>query len=65
MILINSNKLIDKLLNHKRFYTRAYRCYSEMPLDVKARCDEIDNCIAEITNLQYLQYKEGELRDVH
>lgn len=48
MILINSNKLVDKLLAHKHFYTRKYRCYSEMPTDVKARCDEIDNCIKEL-----------------
>ena len=35
---------------HYNFYLRAYGGFNNMPRDIKARVDELMNCIAEVVN---------------
>lgn len=47
----NLEDLVEIYKKHKQFFLDAYHGdFSSMPKDIKARCDEIDNCIAEIYN---------------
>lgn len=44
--------IVAKYKASKQFFLDSYGGnFSSMPLDIKARCDEIDNCIAEIYNI--------------
>lgn len=44
--------IVAKYKANKQFFLDAYGGnFSSMPLDIKARCDEIDSCISEIYNI--------------
>lgn len=40
----------NRMQAHYDFYLRAYGGFNNMPLDCKARADELVNCIAEVVN---------------
>ena len=47
---INADALNNKLQQHHDFFVNAWGGFREMPIQDKARCDELTNCIAEIFN---------------
>ena len=48
--LIDANALSDKLKQHHDFFVNSWGGFSNLPLEYKARVDEIMHCIAEIFN---------------
>lgn len=47
---IDADALIEKLKQHHDFFVKAWGGFREMPIQDKARCDELSNSIAEIFN---------------
>lgn len=50
MRLIDADALIEKLKQHHDFSVNAWGGFRGMPIQDKARCDELSNSIAEIIN---------------
>lgn len=47
---IDADALNNKLQQHHDFFVNAWGGFREMPIQDKARCDELSNSIAEIFN---------------
>ena len=47
---IDADALKNKLQQHHDFFVNAWGGFREMPIQDKARCDELSNSIAEIFN---------------
>jgi len=47
---IDADALKEKLQQHHDFFVKAWGGFKEMPIQDKARCDELSNSIAEIFN---------------
>lgn len=52
MRLIDADKVIKKLREHKKLFCRNQIEFSMLPPDQKARADEIDTCIGELINAE-------------
>ena len=52
---VSRSELKRRLQEHHDFFVNAYGGFSNMPLNDKARVDEITNCIAEVVNMPSVQ----------
>lgn len=49
--LKDADAIAARFKEHKKFYVDSYGgCFQFMPIEYKARCDEIDSCWADIIN---------------
>lgn len=61
----NPEAAIENMKQHKQFFIDSWGGFGKMPKEDKARCDEIDNCIAELYNTSvkiYTRYVTIELK---
>ena len=58
--LIDADALTVKYQEHHDFFTNAWGGFKNMPINDKARCDELSNCMADILNTSTVIEAEDE-----